>query len=307
MDKDDHIFATAITASGASVAEAVRANAMFVYIDAVEDVQQLKAAVKPPTKLILICRDRDDELRAKEQSVECMTVPNFALTRMGQIKMAALLAFSRGMLQPGDVFVFLAGVAGRGLDTLVITKVGQEFELFHSVGQPRLTEHIRRPVFERVLRIALELAHEGREGRPVGAIFVIGDHRNVMQLAQEGRINPFRGYTEQERNILDENLRETVKEIAKMDGAFVVKGNGVIVSACAVLRPNVSSDRLPQGLGARHAAAAGITASTNSVAITLSQSTGDVRIWRRGTMITEIEKTVSSLQDLGPPPALRRN
>ena len=50
------------------------------------------------------------------------------------------------------------------------------------------------------------------------------------------------------------------------------------------------SNRLKQGLGSRHAAAAGITASTKSVAITLSESTGEVRVWRRGQLITEIEK-----------------
>lgn len=307
MDKKEPDFASAVTSAASDVARAVSANALFAYIDAVADVGQLKAAVQPPTRLILICRDHDDELRAREQCVDCMSVPNFALTRMGQIKMATLLAFSRGLLNTADVFVFLAGVAGRGLDTMVVMQVGEEFELFRSVGQPKLTEHIRRAVFERVLRIALELAHEGREGRPVGALFVVGNHREVLQLCQEGRINPFRGYSEQERNILDEGLADTVKEIAKLDGAFVIKGNGVIVSACAILRPNIRGEQLPQGLGARHAAAAGITAATQSIAITLSQSTGDVRIWRRGAMITEIEKSVSALQDLGPPPAPRRS
>jgi DNA integrity scanning protein DisA with diadenylate cyclase activity len=154
-----------------------------------------------------------------------------------------------------------------------------------------------------VLRITLELAHEGREGKPVGALFAIGDHREVEKVSQEGRINPFHGYTEKERNILDDSIKETVKEIAKLDGAFIVKGNGVIVSACATLRPAIAGERLPQGLGSRHAAAAAVTASTRSIAITLSESTGDVRVWRRGTMITEIEKAPRALLDgTAPPP-----
>jgi DNA integrity scanning protein DisA with diadenylate cyclase activity len=97
-------------------------------------------------------------------------------------------------------------------------------------------------------------------------------------------------------------MDETVKEIAKLDGAFIIKGNGVIVSACATLRPAIAGNELPQGLGARHAAAAAITASTKSIAVTLSQSTGDVRIWRRGTMITEIEKAPRALLDGTTPP-----
>jgi DNA integrity scanning protein DisA with diadenylate cyclase activity len=156
-------------------------------------------------------------------------------------------------------------------------------------------------VFEKALRLALELAYEGREGKPVGALFVVGDHREVEKYCLPGRINPFRGYTEKERNILDDSIDDSIKEIAKMDGAFVVKGNGVIVSACVTLRPAIAGERLPQGLGARHAAAAAITASTKSIAITLSESTGAVRVWRRGEMITELEKSTRSVLDGAPP------
>ena len=127
------------------------------------------------------------------------------------------------------------------------------------------------------------------------------DHREVQKLCQEGRISPFRGYTEKERNILDDSMRETVKEIAKIDGAFIIKGNGVIVSAGTILRPALAGEELPQGLGARHAAAAGVTASTKSLAISLSESTGTLRVWRRGTMITEIEKASRSVLDAHSP------
>ncbi len=297
-------FAGPIKAAAVNVAAAVKARVLFVYVGALSDIEGLKASLKPPTKLILVCRDEQDEQRAKDASVEFLTVPSFDLTRMGQIKMATLIAFSQGLLMAADVFVFLSGLTGRDVDTLVTMRVGGEYEIFQSVGQPKITEHIKRAVFEKVLRVALELAHEGREGKPVGALFVIGNHRDVEKASQEGRINPFKGYTEKERNILDDAIKETVKEIAKLDGAFIIKGNGVIVSACAVLRPAMAGDILHQGLGARHAAAAAITASTKSIAITLSESTGDVRVWRRGTMITEIEKAPQALLDGTTPPTV---
>ena len=100
-------------------------------------------------------------------------------------------------------------------------------------------------MFEKVLRIALELAHEGREGKPVGAIFVLGDHHEVVKCSLEGRINPFKGYTEKERNVMDDSMKETVKEIAKLDGAFIIKGIGVVVSACATLRPALAGEQIP--------------------------------------------------------------
>ena len=305
MSKPESDIAEMIIAAGAQVAKAVKASALFAYCSALDNLVTLHEAVKPPTKLILVCRDEQDKQRAKEVAAEVMSVPSFDLTRMGQIKMATLIAFTQGLLKAGDVFVFLSGAAGHGIDTLVTMRVGMEYELFQSVGQPKLTEHIRRPVFEKVLRLALELAHEGREGKPVGSLLVIGDHREVERHSLPGRINPFKGYAERERNILDDSIDDTVKEIAKLDGAFIIKGNGVIASGCATLRPAVVGDKLPQGLGARHAAAAAITAITKSIAITLSESTGHVRVWRRGAMITEIEKAPRTLPDGTFPPTLK--
>jgi len=304
MAKADADFAAPIMAAAAQIAKAVKAQVLFAYAHAVEDLSALQHAIKTPTRLILVCRDPQDEQRAKEASVDSMTVPAFDLTRMGQIKMATLIAFTQGILKAGDVFVFITGVTGRPIDTMVAMRVGVEYELFQSVGQPKLTEHIRRPVFEKVLRLALELAHEGREGKPVGALFVIGDHREVEKASVEGRINPFKGYTEKERNIMDDSMDDIVKEIAKLDGAFILKGAGVIVSACATLRPAMAGKELSQGLGSRHAAAAAITASTRSIAISLSESTGDVRVWRRGEMITEIEKAPHTLLDRTVPPSV---
>lgn len=304
MGMSDIDFSKPIITAAGKVAKTVSARVLFAYVAAVDDLAELREALGTGTKLVLVCRDDKDEQRAGKVEADVMTVPAFDLTRMGQVKMATLIAFTQGLLTAGDTFVFLSGVAGHRIDTLLTMRVGEEYELFQSVGQPKLTEHIRRHVFEKVLRLALGLAHEGREGKPVGALFVLGDHREVDKYSTEGRINPFRGYTEKERNILDDSIDDTVKEIAKLDGAFIIKGNGVIVSACATLRPAVSKEKLPQGYGARHAAAAAITASTKCLAVTLSESTGDVRVWRRGTMITEIEKAPRSLLDGTAPPAV---
>lgn len=283
-------FSGSIVDAAVTVARSVSARVLFAYASPVDDANALRDRVAAPTKLVLVCRDENERRRAREASVESILVPPFDLTRMGQIKMATLIAFSQDVLRGGDVFVFLSGASGGTIDTLVVMQVGKEYELFQSVGQPKLTEHIRRTVFEHVLRLTLELAHEGREGKPVGTMFVIGDHREVQKYCQESRINPFRGYSEKARNILDDSIHETVKEIAKLDGAFVVKGNGVIVSGGTTLRPASTPQPPAPGLGSRHSAAAAITAGTRSIAITLSESTGAVRIWRRGQLITEIER-----------------
>lgn len=299
MGKTDLNVAAAMVAAGAQVARTIKAKALMTFIDGVDDLPHLLTLVQPATRLVLIARDDRDLQRAHGLDAAVLTVPALKLKRMDQVKMATLLAFTQGMLTGGDDFVFLTGAAGERIDTLVTMRVGEEYELFQSVNQPRLTEHIRRVVFERVLTLVLELANEGREGKPVGALVVVGDHRNVLKHCQEGRINPFRGYTEKERNILDDSIAESFKELSKLDGAFVIKGNGVILSAGTMLRPTWAGDELPQGLGARHSAAAAITAGTQSIALTLSESTGTVRIWRRGRLITELERGVPAPMTTG--------
>ena len=304
MSKGEADLTNTILEAAAGVAQKVSANVLFTSIDSVPDPVKVRESLGADTRLVLVCRDAEGEDRAAQADCEHITVPAFDLTRMGQIKMATILAFSQQVLKPGDVFVFVTGVSRRKLDTMVTMRVGEEYELFQSVGQPKLTEHIRRAVFEKVLTLLLELAHEGREGKPVGALFSVGDYREVQKYCVEGRINPFRGYTEKERNILDDSIRDTVKELAKLDGAFVLKGNGVIMSAGTMLQPAVSVEKPSLGLGARHAAAAAISASTKCLALSLSESTGAVRIWRRGQMITEIER--SSLSPLEGRPEAER-
>lgn len=282
------------------VAADVGAKAIMVYVDSLQDIESITSKVKKKTELILVARDKKDVLRCQDHAAKILTVPNLDLTRIAQIKMAVLMAFSQRIVGPGDAFVFLVGIIGQQLDTMVTMTVGKEFEIFQSVDQPQLTEHIRRVVFQQVLTIALELSQQGREGKPCGALLVVGDVREVQKYCQQNIINPFKGYIEKERNILSESMKETVKEFCTIDGAFVIKGNGVIVSAGTTLRPNISGEDLPQGLGARHATAAAITASTKCIAFTVSESTGTVRVWRKGQMITEIERATRT-HPPGPP------
>ncbi|MCH8053733.1 MAG: DNA integrity scanning protein DisA nucleotide-binding domain protein [Planctomycetes bacterium] len=293
----NNLHSNAMIDAAIQVAKKVKAKAVLIYVDSLDDVGAVAEKVKKVTRLILVARDEKDELRSKEHAHTILRVPDLDLTRMAQIKMATLIAFSQRLLSPGEEFVFLVGIKGQTLDTLVTMTVGKEFEIFQTVDQPKLTEHIKRVVFQQVLTIALELAQQGREGKPVGALLVVGDHKEVQKYCQQNIINPFRGYTEKERNILNDVIKETVKEFCTIDGAFVIKGNGVIVSAGTTLRPNISGEELPLALGTRHSSAAAITASTRSIAITLSESTGTVRVWRKGQMITEIERAART----GPP------
>jgi len=280
------------------VLERSNPRALLLYVDGLTHLEELEQIqFKGNYEVILVARSETCYEESLKHTQKVVRVPEINLTRIGQIKMAVMLAFSKRFLRPQDRFVFLTGLSKGSLDTMMVMEVGSEYEMFQSVDQPPLTEHIRRAVFERVLNLALQLAAEGREGKPLGAIFVLGDSAAVQENTRQNIINPFKGYPEKERNIMDDTMTETVKEFATIDGAFVIKGGGVIVSAGTYLLPKLVPEELPQGLGARHAAAAAITAATKSITITISESTGTVRIWRQGQMITEIEKAKRSSTD----------
>jgi diadenylate cyclase len=275
---------------------------LMLYVDGLENIDELEMIdFQGRLQVILIVRGTEAEARARQYTDKVVHLPAVRLTRTGQIKMAVMLSFSKRLLNPNDQFVFLTGLSQGQLDTMMVMAVGREYEMFQSVDQPPLTEHIQRAVFERVLNMSLELAAEGREGQPVGAIFVLGDSTEVLNNCRQNIINPFKGYPERERNILDAQMTETVKEFSAIDGAFVIKGTGVIMSAGTYLLPKLMPEELPQGLGARHVAGAAITLATKSIAITISESTGTLRIWRKGKMITEIEKANRMTSDLAPP------
>ncbi|REJ66376.1 MAG: hypothetical protein DWQ31_15030 [Planctomycetota bacterium] len=276
------------------VVESCRATAVFVYADAMAG-EELPLPPELREKIFYISRTQSEQQEQQERGTPFIRVPNVNMTRLGQVKMAVFLALAKGLVNRGDVIVCLTGMsASENLDTLIVTEVGRDTEFFSAVGsEGRLPEGVLPQVIERLIDIAAELGSEGREGKPVGATFVIGDADRVVSLSRQLVINPFKGYDEEERNVLDPSLEETVKELSTIDGAFIINGDGVMVTCGAYLKTSLQNEQeysLPQGLGARHHAAAGITAVTDSIAITVSESTGTVTVFRNGHIVTAIDK-----------------
>jgi len=190
--------------------------------------------------------------------------------------MAVIHALSKNVVQKGDKWICLSGIPqAKVLDNLLILEFGKEFEIISSSDLPVLSEIVMPEVFDTILTLALELSAQRREGRKTaGAIFVMGKHENVLKYSHPMVINPFQGYPEGERNILDPRLKETVKEFSSVDGAFIIREDGVILAAGRHLDASGDNIEIPLGLGSRHRAAAGITSLTDALAIVVSEETG---------------------------------
>lgn len=280
--------------SARAVADALGAKAILFdseVFDSHEDLHEVLAAIQRPA--IVAIRSKQTLPEADGiSSVRPLSVPNVPMSRTGQVKLTVLVAVAEKALERGDLVVCLSGVhASNRLDMMTVIKVGDEPEFFLTDEQHPLPPDVDPGVFERVLGIASELAVEGRESRQVGALFVIGDSEKVLESSRQLVINPFRGYPEDERNILSGELDETIKEFAAIDGAFVIRGDGVVLSAGSYLMPQGKpAESIRSGLGARHEVAAGITRATDAVAVVLSQSTSTITVFNSGRIMTEIER-----------------
>jgi diadenylate cyclase len=167
----------------------------------------------------------------------------------------------------------------------------------------------RRATVEEVLQLAVELAREGREGRKIGTLFVIGDVEETLRRSRPLLLDPLYGHPREVLDVAQAEFRETVKELAQLDGAFLVDDDGTFAAAARYIEVDVGSPTyFTPGLGTRHAAAASISSTTRATAIVVSQSS-IVRVYAGGEIRAEIvpELFLMSRQQLfTPDPAVRQ-
>lgn len=142
-------------------------------------------------------------------------------------------------------------------------------------------------VLESLIELAVEIAREGREGRRIGTLFTLGDEEAVLAKSRALILDPLAGHPESSRHVTNPNLRGTIKELAQLDGGFVVSHDGIILSASRYLDAFASQVDVPLGLGSRHLAAANMSAVTKAVGIVVSESSV-VRLFCHGKMVGEI-------------------
>jgi DNA integrity scanning protein DisA with diadenylate cyclase activity len=161
-----------------------------------------------------------------------------------------------------------------------------EPDIFEQICTP--SRGINRETLETVIVLAVEIAREGREGRRIGTLFTVGDADEVLKRSRPLILDPLYGHPREKRLLLDPDTRETIKELAQLDGAFVISDDGVAVSACRYLTaPDTDQIKLPLGLGSRHVAAASVSYHTSTVGVVVSESSV-VRVFDNGELISEI-------------------
>ncbi|HZG64515.1 MAG TPA: diadenylate cyclase [Rubrobacteraceae bacterium] len=158
-------------------------------------------------------------------------------------------------------------------------------DLFKEICSER--RGINTQVLKQAVTLAVEIAREGREGRKIGTLFVVGDSEAVLKASRPLILDPLLGHPDEAKYINDPNVRETLKELAQLDGAFVVSDVGVVLSAARYIDAVSDNLSLPLGLGSRHMAGASVSHRTNAVSVVVSESSM-VRVFDDGELVSEI-------------------
>ncbi|MAG20447.1 hypothetical protein CL618_03375 [archaeon] len=232
---------------------------------------------------VTIFRKNQDSYKRLEYTTE---VNKVSIGSVVPIKEVLMEAVKKEYILKGDKVVCVQDESmGGGYKALMF--IFDVDKIFFNISMHELAEFIDTNVLETILNICLELGREGREGRKIGTAFVIGDEGGILRYTKQLIINPFAGYEDEKKNILDPDIKETIKEFAQLDGIFVVNEKGVIARAGAYIDVDTFGIEL-KGLGGRHRSCAAITKKTGSIAVVVSESGGLVRVLKDGKIVMKL-------------------
>lgn len=284
----------AIIEGAAHIARETGADAVILAAALREEKEYLERALGASHPII--AAGGANALRGAIADGEILALPEVRLRRRGRAKIALLEGLAAGYLQAGQRVIVISGDASNGqceLDTIAVIELTDEEEFLGAQEDAPLSilRDIADPAtFDAVLGLCVELGHEGKEGKRVGLLVTLGDSDNVMALSHQLVLNPFEGHAEAERCVLYPAAKRAIREFSGMDGAIVIRSDGIIVAAGRYLQDLAPEGTVPSGLGARHRAAAGITSNTRCIAFAVSETTGDTRVFGGGRLLMTIER-----------------
>jgi diadenylate cyclase len=271
------------------LAEAAEADGVLLLLEESADWPRLKKLVGDEKLVVAV--DTAEQLEgAKEAGLEAVMLDMADSPVYDRLTQAVLEAVADDILKPSSCVIALySGFEADTMDSVSVIDLGEHLDRLTGRDLRQLETRVPLDTLKVVVDLAVEIGREGREGKPVGTMFVVGDTRRVMAHSRPAGFDPVRGYGRKERNLADARVREGIKEIAQMDGALIVSADGTVEAACRYLDASAANITLSKGLGARHWAAAAISRATKAVAVTVSQSNGTVRIFQNGEVMLRIE------------------
>ncbi|MHB8901397.1 MAG: DNA integrity scanning protein DisA nucleotide-binding domain protein [Thermoguttaceae bacterium] len=271
------------------LSETVEADGVLILLEGNADWVRLRKLADDAR--IIVAADRKEQLAGATEAGLLPVVVNMPDSPVyDRLTQAVLEAVADDLLVPGSRVVALySGFDQEAIDSVSVINLGEHLDRLTGRDLRQLETRVPLETLKVVVDLAVEIGREGREGKAVGTMFVVGDTRKVLARSKPAGFDPVRGYARKERTLFDARVREGIKEIAQMDGAIIVSPDGTIEAACRYVDSSAATITLSKGLGARHWAAAAVSRATKAVAVTVSESNGTVRIFQNGEVMLRIE------------------
>ncbi|MCU0788029.1 MAG: diadenylate cyclase [Verrucomicrobia bacterium] len=271
-----------------SIGRAARVHAVLCVAESAAMCERVKAG-SGKLRLLAASASRKACRDLAGQGFETLLLPLRFISRFKQAQYAVAMALQKGRVSPGERLVCSVGSSQARGEFILVLEVGQESSSLALQELVKSADDVSLPVIEAAIDVACEIARAARRGKRLGAIFVLGDSASVLDGSRQLVPNPFQNLALQERSLLSPSIRDLLVELAKLDGAFVARQDGVIETAGAFLVASPADVRVPQGLGTRHLTAAAITARTRTTAVVVSATDGHIRVFKRGELVMHVD------------------
>ncbi|QDS93159.1 DisA bacterial checkpoint controller nucleotide-binding protein [Roseimaritima multifibrata] len=271
-------------------AEALGAGAILILLDGTTDWKKLSQLCNEKISTI-VAADREEDLEgAAEVGLLPLALNKEKAPLLERLQHALLEAAADELIRPnGEVITLYSGFQQGRFDSISHMQLDERMRRLSVRDLQRLESSVPLNTLKAVVDLAVQIGREGREGKAVGALFVVGDTRRVLEHTKDSGADPFRGYNKKHRNLMDARVSEDAKEISQLDGAFIITPDGYIERSRQMLEVSHEDLQMSKGLGARHWAGAAITRKTKAISVVVSQSTGTVRLYQNGVLVMRIE------------------
>lgn len=230
-----------------------------------------------------------------EDGLVTIRLPLHAIDKHRQIRHVLSVALKSNNVSAGELVVCAVGqdVYPGEANLVVVTEVEPDLEELVITDLVKLTDGIRPKALDCAVAIACKIGRAARRGKRIGAIFMLGDSLEVLKGSRQLIPNPFKGHESADRTLMNLDIHYAIVELSKLDGAFVVRGDGFIQTAGVFLSAFEVDVELPAGLGTRHAAAAAVTARTAATGVVVSATDGNVRVFSAGRMVLRMDPEIA--------------
>lgn len=281
----------AMVAASLALLKERNADALLLLLDGSTDWKRISDMAEGCDKPVIVAVDSADDLEgAAEAGLKPLALNKEKSPLLERLQHALLEAAADELIRTNsEVIAVYSGFQQGKLDSISHLQLDERMRRLTTRDLQMLESRVPLKTIKAVVDTAAQIGREGREGKPVGTLFVVGDTRRVLAHTNESGCDPFRGYNKKDRNLLDAKVQEDVKEIAQLDGAFIINSDGIIERSRQMIEVTHEDLTMSKGLGARHWAAAAITMKTNAISVVVSQSTGTVRLYQNGHLVMRIE------------------